>query len=126
MLLTNTFYFHLFLLLTFQTSSSLVFHSSSGHASHFLECVWNISFSFSIYLSLSLPTQIGYSVPPSYTLQPKGLTFPGSQHPPFFQLVLRRSKLLLTPVTASVSFCFVSSSCFLLLYLCLYQKSLFC
>ncbi|XP_046448229.1 dmX-like protein 2 isoform X2 [Daphnia pulex] len=32
------------------------------------------------------------------TTLPKGLTFPGSQHPPFFQLVLRRSKLLLTPL----------------------------
>lgn len=40
------------------------------------------------------------------SLQPKGLTFPGCQHPPFFQLVLRRSKLLLTPVKASISFGF--------------------
>ena len=98
-LLTITF--RLFLLLTF----FFVINSSFGHASHFFECVLDyLSFFLKIDLSLYFPSKIGY---PSYTLQPKGLTFPGSQHPPFFQLVLRRSKLLLTPVTASVSFCFV-------------------
>ena len=39
------------------------------------------------------------------TVQPKGLTFPGSQHPQFCQLVLRRSKLLLTTVTCDNNGC---------------------
>jgi hypothetical protein len=81
---------------------------------------------FSTYLSLSFPYKMGYSVTSPFILQPKGLTFPGSQHPPFFQLVLRvlrRSKLLLTPVTAIVSFCFASTSCFLLLCVCFFNTN---
>ena len=103
-------------------SISFVIHLSSGYASHFLECVW-ISFFF-FQLICRYPFLTKWVLFPSFfILQPKGLTFPGSQHPPFFQLVLRRSKLLLTPVTAIVSFCFVSTSCFLLLCVCFFNTN---
>ena len=123
MLLTRTFYFHLFLLLTFQSFLFLLLficlldtHPISLNVSGFL------SFFFQLICRYPfLPKWVLF--PSFFILQPKGLTFPGSQHPPFFQLVLRRSKLLLTPVTAIVSFCFVSTSCFLLLCVCFFNTN---
>lgn len=123
MLLTRTFYFHLFLLLTFQSFLFLLLFICLLDTHPISLNVSGFSFLFSTYLSLSFPYKMGYSVTSPFILQPKGLTFPGSQHPPFFQLVLRRSKLLLTPVTAIVSFCFVSTSCFLLLCVCFFNTN---